>query len=49
MEIKNIFSLEVTDQVIARISLLQPTTTPQWETMNVSQMLAYETFYTYKH
>ncbi|MFD0992950.1 DUF1569 domain-containing protein [Tenacibaculum geojense] len=54
MKIKNIFSLEVTDQIIARILSLQPTTTPQWGTMNVSQMLAhcsvaYEMVYTDMH
>ena len=38
---KNIFSLEVTDEVISRIESLTPETKPSWGKMSVSQMLAH--------
>ncbi|MCM4168819.1 hypothetical protein KCTC52924_02514 [Arenibacter antarcticus] len=51
---KNIFDLKVTEEVIARINKLTPTTVPHWGKMNVAQMLAhcnvpYEMVYTNKH
>lgn len=51
---KNIFDLQVTQDVISRIENLTPTTQPTWGKMNVSQMLAhcnvtYEMIYTDKH
>lgn len=39
--IKDIFSREVTDEVIGRIQRLQTNTVPQWGKMNVAQMLAH--------
>ncbi|QTD38276.1 DUF1569 domain-containing protein [Polaribacter batillariae] len=51
---KNIFTKEVTDEVISRIEKLTPNTQPNWGKMSVSQMLAhccvtYEMVYTDKH
>ncbi|MEZ5007572.1 MAG: DUF1569 domain-containing protein [Chitinophagales bacterium] len=51
---KNIFDLEVTQELIERINQLTPETQPQWGKMNVAQMLAhcnvvYEFIYTDKH
>lgn len=39
--IKDIFSKQVTDEIIDRINRLQPQSTAQWGKMNVSQMLAH--------
>ena len=39
--IKNIFTADVTNEVIGRINNLQPTTQRQWGTMDVAQMLAH--------
>lgn len=41
MALPNIFSKEVTEQVIARIERLSSDTQPQWGKMSVSQMLAH--------
>ena len=41
MTFPNIFTKEVSDQVIGRINNLTPETKPKWGTMNVSQMLAH--------
>lgn len=54
MPYPNIFTKEVTDQVVARIQRLTPETRPQWGKMNVAQMLAhvsvsYEMVFTDKH
>ena len=38
---KNLFTKEETDLVIARINKLSPDTTPLWGKMNVAQMLAH--------
>ncbi len=38
---KSSFDLNHTDEAIARIHQLTPTTTPQWGKMNVAQMLAH--------
>jgi hypothetical protein len=38
---KNIFTPEVSAEVIARINHLNPTSQPQWGKMNVAQMLAH--------
>lgn len=38
---KNLFTKEETDLVVARINKLNPDTTPLWGKMNVSQMLAH--------
>ena len=38
---KNIFSLDVTNDVISRIESLTPETQPNWGKMSVSQMLAH--------
>lgn len=51
---QNIFDLKVTEELISRINQLNPTTSPRWGKMNVSQMLAhcnitYEMVYTDKH
>lgn len=51
---KNIFTKEVTNEVIARINQLTLESQPQWGKMNVGQMMAhcsvsYETVYTDKH
>lgn len=51
---KNLFDKEASEEVIGRINLLTPKTSPQWGKMNVSQMLAhcnvtYELIYTDKH
>ena len=51
---KNIFTPEVSAEVIARINNLNPTTQPAWGKMNVAQMLAhcsvtYEMVYSDKH
>ena len=51
---KNIFSKEITEEVISRINTLTPETQPKWGKMNVAQMMAhcavsYETVYTDKH
>ncbi|WP_317622828.1 DUF1569 domain-containing protein [Myroides sp. JBRI-B21084] len=39
--IKNIFNVDVANEVVARINTLQPNTSAKWGTMNVSQMLAH--------
>ncbi len=54
MALPNIFSQAVTDEVVARINQLTPTTAPQWGKMNVAQMLAhcnvtYEMLYGHNH
>ncbi|CAL2092830.1 conserved hypothetical protein [Tenacibaculum sp. 190524A05c] len=51
---KNIFTKEVTDEVVGRINTLTVETQPKWGKMNVAQMLAhcsvsYEGVYTDKH
>ncbi|TMM31005.1 DinB family protein [Polaribacter aestuariivivens] len=51
---KNIFTKEVSNEVISRIEKLTPETQPNWGTMSVAQMLAhccvtYEMVYTNKH
>src|SRR5690554_4269810 len=51
---QNIFDLKVTEELISRINQLNPTTSPHWGKMNVSQMLAhcnvvYEMVYTDQH
>ncbi|WP_299675667.1 DUF1569 domain-containing protein [uncultured Tenacibaculum sp.] len=51
---KNIFSKEITEEVISRINTLTPATQPKWGKMNVAQMMAhcsvsYEGVYTDKH
>lgn len=51
---KNIFSKEITEEVIERINKLTKDTQPIWGTMSVAQMLAhcnvtYEMVYTNKH
>ena len=51
---KNIFTKEVTDEVIKRIESLSTETQPLWGKMNVAQMMAhcsvsYEGVYTDKH
>ena len=51
---KNIFTKEVTDEVIERIAKLTANTQPNWGSMSVGQMLAhccvaYEMVYTDKH
>lgn len=51
---KNIFTTEVSAEVITRINNLNPTSQPQWGKMNVAQMLAhcsvtYEMAFTDKH
>jgi hypothetical protein len=38
---KNIFELEVTQEIIKRINQLTPETTPKWGEMDVAQMLAH--------
>ncbi len=54
MALPNIFTKEVSDQIVNRINQLTPETQPQWGKMNVAQMLAhcnvtYEMVYTDKH
>ena len=54
MPLPNIFTSEVTKNVIERINQLKPETQPQWGKMSVSQMLAhcnvtYELVYDNKH
>ncbi len=54
MALPNIFSKEITDQVIQRIEQLSPESQPQWGKMNIAQMLAhccvaYELVYDNKH
>lgn len=54
MALPNIFSIEITDQVIKRIEQLTPDSQPEWGKMNVAQMLAhccvaYELVYDNKH
>lgn len=54
MALPNIFTKEVSDNIIARINALTPNTQPQWGKMNVAQMLAhcnvtYELVYEDKH
>jgi hypothetical protein len=39
--LKNVFDRSVTDELIARIQRLTPTTRPQWGKMDVAQMLAH--------
>ncbi|MDP5106749.1 MAG: DUF1569 domain-containing protein [Polaribacter sp.] len=51
---KDLFTIEVTNEVIQRIEKLSTTTQPNWGKMSVSQMLAhccvtYEMVYTEKH
>ena len=51
---KNIFTKEVTKDVIARVEKLTPESQPTWGKMSVAQMLAhcnvsYEMVYTNKH
>ncbi|WP_075343610.1 DUF1569 domain-containing protein [Tenacibaculum agarivorans] len=51
---KNIFTKEVTDEIIGRINNLTTETQPSWGKMNVGQMMAhcsvsYETVFTDKH
>ncbi len=51
---KNIFTKEITNEVISRINNLTPETQPKWGKMNVAQMMAhcavsYETVYTDIH
>ena len=51
---KNIFTEEISNEIIARINTLTSETQPVWGKMNVAQMLAhcnvtYETVYTDKH
>ncbi|ARV14448.1 DUF1569 domain-containing protein [Polaribacter sp. SA4-12] len=51
---KNIFTKEITDEVIARIEKLTATSQPNWGKMSVGQMLAhcsvtYEMVYTDRH
>ena len=51
---KNIFTKEITDEVIARIEKLTTTSQPNWGKMSVGQMLAhcsvtYEMVYTDRH
>ncbi|WP_410219883.1 DUF1569 domain-containing protein [Pedobacter sp.] len=54
MDLPNIFTKEVSEQVINRINQLQNSSQPLWGKMNVAQMLAhccvtYEMIYTDKH
>ena len=54
MALPNIFTKDVSDQIIERINCLKPNTQPLWGKMNVSQMLAhcnvtYEMVYENKH
>jgi hypothetical protein len=54
ISMKDIFDLQVSQDVISRIGNLTPITQPMWGKMNVSQMLAhcnvtYELVYTEKH
>lgn len=54
MSYPNIFSTEVSEEIISRINKLTPDTHPQWGKMNATQMLAhcavtYEMLYTDKH
>lgn len=51
---KNIFDIEVTEEVISRINNLNAASQPQWGRMRVGQMLAhcnvmYEMVYENKH
>ena len=41
MALPNIFSKDVSDQLIKRINQLTPSTQPKWGKMNVAQMLAH--------
>ena len=41
MALPNIFSKEVSDEIIARINKLTPTTSPLWGKMDVAKMLAH--------
>lgn len=41
MALPNIFTQQVSEQVIERIGKLTPNTTPQWGKMNAAQMLAH--------
>jgi len=54
MALPNIFTKEVSEQIIQRINTLTPATTAKWGKMNVAQMLAhcnvtYELIYEDKH
>lgn len=54
MALPNVFTKEVTEQIIDRINSLNPETSAQWGKMNVAQMLAhcnvtYEMMYDHKH
>lgn len=41
MALPDIFSVEVTDQIVGRINQLSENSKPNWGKMNVSQMLAH--------
>jgi len=41
MALPNIFSVEVTDQIVGRINQLSENSKPNWGKMNASQMLAH--------
>ena len=41
MALPNVFTKQVSDQLISRINKLTPSTQPKWGKMNVSQMLAH--------
>lgn len=54
MALPNVFTKEITEQIIDRINSLNPETAAQWGKMNVAQMLAhcnvtYEMMYDSKH
>jgi len=54
MTIRNLFDQKETQETIARINKIEPSTKPQWGKMNATQMLAhcnvaYEMVYTDKH
>ncbi|MBN8588467.1 MAG: DUF1569 domain-containing protein [Rhodothermia bacterium] len=54
MPLPNIFTREVTDQLLQRLNQLTPASQPQWGKMNATQMLAhcnvsYEMAYENKH
>ena len=41
MALPNIFSVEVTDQIVGRINQLSENTKPSWGKMDAAQMLAH--------
>jgi hypothetical protein len=41
MALPNVFSKEVSEEIIERINKLEPVSQPQWGKMNVAQMLAH--------